>query len=79
MFWLCYVPNATRSPSSDIGILVMNGRKKARNTGISASVKKKFQCTPYSVTCSFIRHQQRIQFETEKQTWITYRILRTLH
>ena len=50
------IPNATRSPSSDMGIVVNSGRKKMRNTGTSASVRKKFQCTPYSVTCSFIYH-----------------------
>ncbi len=49
-----YVPNATRSPSSDMGMVVNSGCKKTRNTGTSASVRKKFQCTPYSVTCSFI-------------------------
>ena len=50
-----YVPSATRSPSSDIYVVVKNGCKKTRNTGTSASVRKKFQCTPYSVTCSFIQ------------------------
>jgi len=53
VFWMCHVPDAITSPSSDIGTLVMNGRKKTRSSGISASVRKKFQWTPYSVTCSF--------------------------
>jgi hypothetical protein len=66
-FWLCHVPDATRSPSSDKGIVVTSGRKKTLNTWISASVRKKFQCTPYSVTCSFIHRQQRIQFEKESE------------
>jgi hypothetical protein len=67
VFWSCHVPIATISPSSDIGILVMSGRRKARNNGISASVRKEFQCTPYSVTCSFIHHQRRIYFETKSR------------
>ena len=39
-----------------MGMVVNSGCKKTRNTGTRASVRKKFQCTPYSVTCSFI-HQ----------------------
>ncbi len=48
------VPSATSSPSSDMCMVVNRGCNKTRSTGTSASVRKKFQCTPYSVTCSFI-------------------------
>jgi len=58
---LCQVPDATRSPSRDIGMVTMSGNRKTRNTGTSARVRKKFQCKPYSVTCSYIHRQQRIQ------------------
>jgi hypothetical protein len=50
----CHGPKATRSPSNDMGILGISGCRKTRNTGIKASVKKKFQWTPYSVTCSLV-------------------------
>ena len=60
---LCHVPDATRSPSSDIGVRVMSACKRTRNTGISASVRKKFQCTPYSVTCFHFHRQPCTQLE----------------
>lgn len=60
-------------------MFVMSGCNKTLNTGISASVRKKFQCTPYSVTCSCIHGQQHIQLEKESKLRTTHRILCALH
>lgn len=71
-------PDATRSPRNDIGMLATSGCKNTRNTGIIASVRKKFQCMPYSVTCSFIHCKQCVPFETNL-TRKTHWVLSTLH
>jgi hypothetical protein len=59
-----------------MGVVVNSGCKKTRNTGTRASVKKKFQCTPYSVTCSFIHHLSSAVLWPERKGNKPYRILR---
>ncbi len=46
---------ATTTPSRETGTCTITGCKSTCNIGISARVMKKFQCTPYSVTCSYTR------------------------
>ena len=43
---------ATTRPKRDIGTYTITGCKSTCRMGNTARVMKKFQCTPYSVTCS---------------------------
>ena len=70
MNWLCHVPNAIRSPSSDIGILVMNGRKNGRNTGIRLSViqcKHQGEVPVHTVFGDMFRHPSSAAYPIQKQ------------
>lgn len=47
-----HLPTATITPRREIGMYIMKGCNNICKIGIVARVRKKFQWTPYSVTCS---------------------------
>lgn len=46
------MPMVTHSPIAEAGTATMRGWMRTDTTGSKARVMKKFQCTPYSETCS---------------------------
>lgn len=47
-----HIQTARQIPTREMGRYIKNGCRRTSRIGINPMVKKKFQCVPYSVSCS---------------------------